>query len=59
MNWLQKSLSVIRINFHHNELELAGTYLYLCTQTGLYRIRKQALRKVQNFQMQKEDSLSF
>lgn len=43
-------------SFHHNELELAGIYLYLCTQTGLYRDKEQALRKVQNFQMQKEDS---
>ena len=24
-------------SFYHNELELAGIYLYLCTQTGLYR----------------------
>ena len=43
-------------SFYHNELELAGIYLYLCTQTGLYRDKEQALRKVQNFQMQKEDS---
>lgn len=43
-------------SFHHNELELAGIYLYLCTQTGLYRDKEQALRKVQNFRMQKEDS---
>ena len=43
-------------SFSHNELELAGLYLYLCTLTGLYRDKEQALRKVQNFQMQKEDS---
>ena len=43
-------------SFSHNELELAGIYMYLCTQTGLYRDKEQALRKVQNFQMQKEDS---
>ena len=43
-------------SFNHNELELAGLYMYLCTLTGLYRDKEQALRKVQNFQMQKEDS---
>ena len=43
-------------SFHHNELELAGIYLYLCVQTGIYRDKSQALRKIQNFQMQKEDS---
>lgn len=42
--------------FHHNELELAGIYLYLCVETGIYRDKSQALRKIQNFQMQKEDS---
>ena len=43
-------------SFHHNELEFAGIYLYLCAQTGIYSDRSQALRKIQNFQMQKEDS---
>ena len=43
-------------SFNHNELEQAGLYLYLCTLTGLYRDEEQALRKIQNFQMQKEDS---
>ncbi len=43
-------------SFNHNELEQAGIYLYLCTLTGLYRDKEQALRKIQNFQMQKEDS---
>lgn len=43
--------------FTRNELELAGAYLYLCTMTGLYKDRAQALRRIQNFYMQKEDSL--
>ena len=43
-------------SFHHNELELAGIYLYLCVETGIYGDKSQALRKIQNFQMQKEDS---
>ncbi len=42
--------------FTRDELELAGTYLYLCTLTGLYKDRTQALWKIQNFYMQKEDS---
>ena len=43
-------------SFQHNELELAGIYLYLCVETGIYRDKSQALRRIQNFQMQKEDS---
>lgn len=43
--------------FTHDEMELAGIYLYLCTLTGLYEDRSQALWKIQNFYMQKEDSL--
>ena len=35
--------------FTRDELELAGTYLYLCTLTGLYKDRTQALWKIQNF----------
>ena len=42
--------------FTHNELELAGVYLYLCTLTGIYRDKAQAMSRIQNFQMQKEDS---
>ena len=38
------------------ELETAGTYLYLCTVTGLYKDRGQAVWKLQNFFRQKEDS---
>lgn len=41
-------------NFHgkeftREELETAGTYLYLCTVTGLYKDRGQAVWKLQNF----------
>ena len=48
-------------NFHgkeftREELETAGTYLYLCTVTGLYKDRGQAVWKLQNFFRQKEDS---
>lgn len=43
-------------SFTHNELELAGIYLYLCVECGIYRDKSQALRRIQNFQMQKEDS---
>ena len=42
--------------FTREELELAGTYLYLCTLTGLYKDKTQALWRIQNFYMQKEDS---
>ena len=42
--------------FSREELELAGVYLYLCTLTGLYRDKAQALSKIQNFYMQKSDS---
>ena len=43
--------------FTRDEMELAGIYLYLCTLTGLYEDCSQALWKIQNFYMQKEDSL--
>lgn len=36
--------------------KLAGVYLYLCTLTGLYKDKTQALWRIQNFYMQKEDS---
>lgn len=42
--------------FTRDELELAGTYLYLCTVTGLYRDKEQAVWKLNNFYRQKEDS---
>lgn len=42
--------------FTRDDLELAGVYLYLCCLTGLYKDREQALRRIQNFYMQKEDS---
>lgn len=44
-------------SFSKDELEFAGIYLYLCNLTGLYADSEQALRKIQNFYMQKEDSL--
>ena len=37
-------------------LELAGVYLYLCNLTGLYKDKDQAVRRLQSFYMQKEDS---
>lgn len=43
--------------FTRDELELAGIYLFLCSITGLYSDKEQALRKLQNFYMQKQDSL--
>lgn len=45
-----------RKEFTRDELELAGTYLYLCTVTGLYRDKGQAAWKIQNFYRQNEDS---
>ena len=42
--------------FTRDELEEAGTYLYLCTMVGLYRDKGQALQKVQNFFRQRSDS---
>ena len=42
--------------FSSGELELAGTYLYLCTLTGLYKDRDRALWRIQNFHMQQADS---
>ena len=42
--------------FTRDELETAGIYLYLCTVTGLYKDRGQAVWKLQNFFRQKEDS---
>lgn len=43
-------------SFTKEDLELAGIFLYVCTLTGLYKDKMQALRKVQNFYMQKGDS---
>lgn len=37
-------------------LELAGAYLYLCVLTGLHKDREQAIRRLYNFFLQKEDS---
>lgn len=42
--------------FSREELELAGIYLYLCSVTGLYRDKTQAVWRIQNFHMQKADS---
>ena len=38
------------------KLELAGVYLYLCTLTGLYKDKAQAVWRIQNLHMQKADS---
>lgn len=35
---------------------LPGFYLYLCNLTGLYKDKDQAVRRLQSFYMQKEDS---
>ena len=42
--------------FSGDELELAGVYLYLCTLTGLYKDKAQAVWRIQNLHMQKADS---
>lgn len=44
-------------SYSSDDLEFAGVYLYLCSLTGIYRDSVQALRKIQNFYMQKEDSM--
>ena len=44
-------------SYSEDDLEFAGVYLYLCNLTGIYRDSVQALRKIQNFYMQKEDSV--
>ena len=44
--------------FTKDDLEFAGFYLYLCVETGIYRDQEQALRKLRNFHMQKEDSFT-
>lgn len=44
-------------SYSGDDLEFAGVYLYLCSLTGIYRDSVQALRRIQNFYMQKEDSL--
>lgn len=38
--------------FSGDELELAGVYLYLCTLTGLYKDKAQAVWRIQNLHMQ-------
>lgn len=43
-------------NFVRENLELAGAYLYLCVLTGLHKDREQAIRRLYNFFLQKEDS---
>ena len=45
-------------SYTREDLEFAGAFLYLCTLTGLYKDKAQALRRIQNFYMQKEDSLA-
>lgn len=44
-------------SYSKEDLEFAGVYLYLCSLTGIYKDNVQALRKIQNFYMQKEDSM--
>lgn len=44
-------------SYTRDDLEFAGIYLYLCSLTGIYKDNVQALRKIQNFYMQKEDSM--
>ena len=44
-------------SYTREDLEFAGAFLYVCTLTGLYKDKAQALRRIQNFYMQKEDSL--
>lgn len=44
-------------SFSRDDLEFAGVYLYLCNLTELYTNPEQTLRRIQNFYMQKEDSL--
>ena len=44
--------------FTRDDLEFAGVYLYLCVETGIYRDQEQALRRLRNFHMQKEDSFT-
>lgn len=43
--------------FTREELEFAGIYLYLCNITRLYKDRSLTLKKIQNFYMQKSDSV--
>lgn len=43
-------------SFSREELEFAGAYLYLCVLTGLYKDKEQAVKRLQNFYLQKEDS---
>ena len=50
MMWQKKSSRIFHgKEFTREELETAGTYLYLCTVTGLYKDRGQAVWKLQNF----------
>lgn len=44
-------------SYSEADLEFAGIYLYLCCLTGIYKDSVQALRRIQNFYMQKEDSM--
>lgn len=43
-------------SYSKKDLEFAGTYLYLCIETGIYKGLGDGLRKIQNFYMQKGDS---
>ena len=45
-------------SYSQEELEFAGIYLYLNCLTGIYRDNVHALRKIQNYYMQKEDSMT-
>lgn len=61
LNGKEEETKKILRNYHgreftRDELELAGIYLYLCTMTGLYRDREQAVWKLRNFYRQREDS---
>ncbi len=50
-------VSIQNKSFSQSDLERAGIYLYLCTCTGLYQDRENALRRIRNFYTQKQDSM--
>ena len=43
-------------SYTREDLEFAGSYLYLCYITGLYRDKAHVLSRIRNFYMQKSDS---
>lgn len=46
-------------SFHHNELELAGIYLYLCTQTGCTGIRNRPSARYRISRCRRKTASSF